>query len=72
MNAVQRLAVRLWDAVFGEPPPLRSVSRDELDEMGIDEVVNRQRELKDYLDQVEMRVRRDLAIEARNMKRGRK
>ena len=70
MNAVQRLAVRLWDMVFGEPPELPRVSRAELDEMSIDEVVNRQVELKDYLDAVEARVRRDLAIEARNLRRG--
>jgi hypothetical protein len=71
MNALQRLAVRVWDAVFGEPPPLPRVSRDELDAMGLDEVINRQQELRDYLDAVEARVRRDLSIEARNMKRGR-
>lgn len=72
MNALQRLAIRLWDAVFGEPPPLPRVSRADLDRMGIDEVLDRQQEIKAYLDAVEARVRRDLAIEARNMRRGRK
>jgi hypothetical protein len=72
MNAIQRLVVRLWDAAFGEPPALHPVSRKELDAMTFDEIRGRQHELKNYLDAVESRVRRDPALEARNIRRGRK
>jgi hypothetical protein len=72
LNAVQRLAIRLWDAVFGEPPPLPIIDRHTVRRMSVEEVAAFHAEVKEYLDKVEAEERRRLQIEAENVRRGRK
>jgi hypothetical protein len=72
MNALQRLVVRLNNAVFGKPPHLPPLDPRVVKKMSISEIQAFHQEIKTYLDQVEAAERRKLQIEAAIMQRQRR
>lgn len=72
MNALQRLVIRLYDAVMGEPPKLPPLDRSAVVRMTVAEIQEFHDEIKDYLDQVEEAERRKLQLEAAIMRRKRR